>query len=64
MGARVDVRHRVGNPADEILAEAQDRDPDLIVVGRRGLSAPGRWLVGSVSDRAVRHAHEPVLVVS
>ena len=62
--ARVEVRHRFGNPADEILAEAQEREPDLIVVGRRGLSAPGRWLIGSVSDRVVRHAHAPVLVVS
>jgi nucleotide-binding universal stress UspA family protein len=64
VGARVEVRHRFGNPADEILAEAQEREPDLIVVGRRGLSAPGRWLLGSVSDRVVRHADAPVLVVS
>lgn len=63
-GARVEVRHRFGNPADEILAEAEDRQPDLIVVGRRGLSAPSRWLLGSVSERVVRHAHPPVLVVS
>ena len=61
--ARVEVRHRFGNPADEILAEAQEREPDLIVVGRQGLSAPARWLIGSVSDRVVRHAHAPVLVV-
>jgi nucleotide-binding universal stress UspA family protein len=63
VGARVEVRHRFGNPADEILAEAHKREPDLIVVGRQGLSAPARWLIGSVSDRVVRHAHAPVLVV-
>jgi nucleotide-binding universal stress UspA family protein len=62
-GARVEIRHRFGNPADEILAEAQEREPDLIVVGRQGLSPPARWLIGSVSDRVVRHAHAPVLVV-
>lgn len=63
-GATTGIRHRFGNPADEILEEAQEWEPDLIVVGRRGLSAPGRWLMGSVSDRVVRHAHHPVLVVS
>jgi nucleotide-binding universal stress UspA family protein len=63
-GHGVTVTHRFGNPADEILNEVQEWNPDLIVVGRRGLTAPGRWLLGSVSDRLVHHAPTPVLVAS
>jgi nucleotide-binding universal stress UspA family protein len=36
---------------------------DHVVVGARGLNAGTRWLVGSVSDRVVHHAHCPVTVV-
>jgi hypothetical protein len=34
-----------------------------IVIGRRGLGAISRTLMGSVSDSVVRHAHYPVFVV-
>jgi nucleotide-binding universal stress UspA family protein len=40
-----------GDPADEIIAWAKDRDADLIVCGNRGL---GRWkslLLGSTSSK-------------
>jgi len=63
-GHRVTVTHRFGNPADEILSEVEEWRPELVVVGRRGLTAPGRWLLGSVSDRLVHHASVPVLVAS
>jgi nucleotide-binding universal stress UspA family protein len=63
-GHQVSVAHRFGNPADEILQEVEEWKPDLVVLGRRGLSAPSRWLLGSVSDRVLHHAHAPVLVVS
>jgi len=63
-GFPVTVTHRFGNPADEILAQAEETGPGLIVLGRRGLGAPKRWLLGSVSDRVMHHAQAPVLVVS
>jgi nucleotide-binding universal stress UspA family protein len=61
-GAHVEVAHRFGNPADEILEEIKGWGPDLVVIGRRGLSAPKRWILGSVSERVLRHAQVPVLV--
>ncbi|HWC31549.1 MAG TPA: universal stress protein [Actinomycetota bacterium] len=61
-GHRVAVVHRFGNPADEILADIDEWGPDLVVIGRRGLAAPSRWLLGSVSERVLRHGHVPVLV--
>jgi nucleotide-binding universal stress UspA family protein len=36
---------------------------DLIVMSTRGQSGLSRWLMGSVSDRVVRGANVPVLMV-
>ena len=53
----------IGAPADTILAMADSVGADHIVVGARGLSRGGKWLLGSVSDRVVHHAQRPVTVV-
>jgi nucleotide-binding universal stress UspA family protein len=52
-----------GDPGGSIAAAAEAEGADLVVVGTRGRSAAGRWLLGSVSDHVVRHAGCPVLVV-
>lgn len=54
---------KVGNPAEEIIAAADEGDVDLIVVGSTGAGRAVRFLLGSVSDRVVRHANRPVMVV-
>ena len=48
--------------ADTTICEAAE-DADLIVMGTHGRSAIERLLVGSVTERVVRHATKPVLVV-
>lgn len=53
---------RRGNPADQILAAAEEAPPDLIVVGTRGLGAVARFFLGSVAERVARHATCPVLI--
>jgi nucleotide-binding universal stress UspA family protein len=62
-GVEAEFVQAVGNPAAEIIAAAEERDADLIVVGHRGRSAISRFIEGSVSDRVVRHATCDVLVV-
>jgi nucleotide-binding universal stress UspA family protein len=52
-----------GDVGDGILAAAEAEHADLIVVGSRGRSGVERSLLGSVSDRIVRRAPCPVLVV-
>lgn len=52
-----------GNPADAIIGLAEEEQADLIVVGSRGLGAVERFVLGSTSERVVRHASCPVLVV-
>lgn len=53
---------QVGDPADLILAAAEERASDLIVMGSRGLNAAQRFLIGSVSHKVVNHAKCAVLI--
>jgi nucleotide-binding universal stress UspA family protein len=53
----------VGNPADQIIHRAEEVQASLIVMGRRGRSAIQRWVLGSNSERVLRYAHCPVMVV-
>ena len=53
----------VGHPAEQLVLAAERHHADLIVMGRRGKSTFQRWMLGSVSERVVRYAHCPVLVV-
>ncbi len=55
---------RVGDIAEEIL-HYLNNDPDILaVLGRRGRSAIGSLLLGSVSDKVLRHTKTPVTVVT
>jgi nucleotide-binding universal stress UspA family protein len=51
----------VGAPAE--VLERMSSEVDLIVLGARGLGAMKRLLLGSVSERVLRHAACPVLIV-
>ncbi|MEM1081037.1 MAG: universal stress protein [Pseudomonadota bacterium] len=53
----------VGDPAEEIIRCTEDDEQLLVVIGRRGLSTMQKLLLGSVSEKVVRHAHSPVIVV-
>lgn len=54
---------RRGNPHDDILAYANERDIELIVMGTHGRTGVKRALLGSVTENVVRHAETPVLTV-
>src|SRR3712207_2025288 len=62
-GAVGGAHFRVGSPAAEIVAQADEVGAGLVVLGSRGLGAMRRTLMGSVSDSVVRHAPCPALVV-
>lgn len=59
--AGVHLREKL--PAEEIVALAEELGADLIVLGSGGRWWMRRVHTGSISDRVVRHAHCPVLVV-
>ena len=52
-----------GDAADEILITAKKVNADIIVIGYKGYGKEGRFLLGSVTDKVVRHASMSVLVV-
>ncbi|MEO5342165.1 MAG: universal stress protein [Gammaproteobacteria bacterium SHHR-1] len=62
-GIAVQVETRIGSPDAEILACAQERGADLIVMGSHGRTGLDRLLVGSVSERVIGQAQCPVLIV-
>jgi nucleotide-binding universal stress UspA family protein len=53
----------VGHPGEQIIHRAEVEKVDLIVLGRRGRSKLARMVLGSVSERVLRYAHCPVMVV-
>jgi nucleotide-binding universal stress UspA family protein len=52
-----------GDPAERIVNFAEERNVDMVVVGSHGIGAFERLVIGSVSEKVVRHAKVPVLVV-
>ncbi|HNH49747.1 MAG TPA: universal stress protein, partial [Myxococcota bacterium] len=60
---QVDARVELGEPTEVITKLAEDLQVDLVVLGARGLTPSERFLVGSVSDRIVRHCKRPVTIV-
>jgi nucleotide-binding universal stress UspA family protein len=61
--SKVNVVVESGDPADEILMAAKKHESDIIVIGYKGYGKEGRFLLGSVTDKIVRHASRSVLVV-
>jgi len=58
-----DPRILVGDPAEVILREANDKDVDLIVLGCHRSSALREMLLGQVHTQVINHADRPVLIV-
>jgi nucleotide-binding universal stress UspA family protein len=62
-GFTVDTITVEADPADAIVAEAEKDPNTLIAISTYGPSGIGRWLMGSVTDKVVRQALNPVLIV-
>lgn len=54
---------RLGDAAAEILAEAEEWDADLLVLGTHGRGGISRFLIGSVAESVVKRAPCDVLVI-
>ncbi|MFN2199233.1 MAG: universal stress protein [Anaerolineales bacterium] len=62
-GLRVETELISGDPAEQIVQAADEYQPDLIVMGARGLRATLGILLGGVAQQVVEYARWPVLVV-
>ena len=62
-GIDVELLVREGNPAAEILSQADALPADLLVLGSHGRSGFERLMLGSVTEKVLRKAKSPVLIV-
>jgi nucleotide-binding universal stress UspA family protein len=53
----------VGHPAEQILHKADTIQASLIVLGKRSHTILHRWMLGSNSERVLKYAHCPVMIV-
>ena len=52
-----------GNPVEQILKQAEDKNCDLIVMGTHGQGTLADVMIGSTARRVLRRSKKPVLVV-
>jgi nucleotide-binding universal stress UspA family protein len=52
-----------GDAAGTIIDLARESPKSLIVMCTHGRTGVGRWVLGSVADRVVRHSDDPVLLI-
>jgi nucleotide-binding universal stress UspA family protein len=57
------VEVRFGEPAEEIVAFAEETRADLVAMCTHGRTGLARWAYGSVAEKVLRHAGCPVLLV-
>jgi len=53
----------VGHPAEQILHRADAIQASLVVLGKRSHTILHRWMLGSNSERVLKYAHCPVMIV-
>jgi nucleotide-binding universal stress UspA family protein len=53
----------VGHPAEQIIHRAETIQASVIVMGKRSHTLLHRWMLGSTSERVLRYAHCPVMIV-
>jgi len=52
-----------GDAPGEIIDMAREFSDNLVAICTHGRSGIGRWILGSVTDRIVRHCGDPVLII-
>ncbi len=63
-GLDVETAVRSGSPASTVLNYAETVGADLVAMGTTGRTGLSRHLLGSTTERVVRHADMPVLAVN
>jgi nucleotide-binding universal stress UspA family protein len=53
----------VGHPAEQIIHRAETIQASLIVMGKRSHTILHRWMLGSNTERVLKYAHCPVMIV-
>jgi nucleotide-binding universal stress UspA family protein len=53
----------VGHPAEQIIHKADTIQASLIVIGKRSHTILHRWMLGSNTERVLKYAQCPVMIV-
>ena len=59
---RVLIKVAIGDPVAAIVAEAESRDADLVVLGQPGKHRIKELFAGTTAERVIRYSRRPVLV--
>src|SRR5262249_40301590 len=59
---RVLIKVAVGDPVAAIVAEAESRDADVVVLGQPGKHRIKELFAGTTAERVIRYSRRPVLV--
>jgi nucleotide-binding universal stress UspA family protein len=62
-GLPVTSKVLIGYAAEEIVNRADEEDVDMIIMGTHGRKGIDRILFGSVAEKVVKHAKQPVLTI-
>ena len=62
-GVELETDIVLGHPAEQIIHKADTIQASLIVMGKRSHSILHRWMLGSNSERVLRNAQCPVMIV-
>lgn len=62
-GLKFQVEIRAGIDHQQILEFADEKNVDLLIIGRQGSSSIGKVFFGAVTEKVVRKSRCPVLVV-
>ncbi|MCC6792239.1 MAG: universal stress protein [Thermomicrobiales bacterium] len=60
---RIELCVRTGEPVEEVLTVAGEKNAAMIVVASHGHGALDRWRLGSISDQIARTASIPVMLI-
>jgi nucleotide-binding universal stress UspA family protein len=52
-----------GNPSEELIRYAEEKQMDIVIMGTIGKKGLDRLLLGSVTGNLVRHSKVPVMVI-
>jgi nucleotide-binding universal stress UspA family protein len=62
-GIELETEIAVGHPADQIIHAAEEMQASVILMGKRSHTILHRWMLGSNTERVLRYAHCPVMIV-
>lgn len=62
-GVGIETKVLFGDPANAIIAFAEEEKIDMIVIGSKGLTGIKKFMIGSVAAKVATYAHCTVVVV-